>query len=141
MVDALPRQWMTEQRRFGHELCGMLDSENEREIRQLLLNSSRFDQHLSVYGATLVADLGDAGPFVFTFDQPDDKRIGELLKKPERHWGWLASLQKGDLPQLVKHWQERLIIGARPHQALYRFHDNRVLARALEHPPAEAYPA
>jgi hypothetical protein len=32
-------------------------------------------------------------------------------------------------------------VGERPHQALYRFHDNRVLTRAIEHLPVEANPA
>jgi hypothetical protein len=41
----------------------------------------------------------------------------------------------------VEHWRERLIIGKRPHQVLYRFHDSRVLARALKHLPIDAYPA
>ena len=36
MMDALPHQWMTEQRRFGHEICLVLDSANERETRQFL---------------------------------------------------------------------------------------------------------
>ena len=141
MTDSLPRQWMREQQRSDYALCVVLDSQNERDLRQSLLKTCQFDQYLSVYGETLVADLADAGPFVFTFEQPDDARISELLKNPQRHWGWLASLQKGDLSRLVKHWQERLIIGTRPHQALYRFHDNRVLSRALEHLSEDAWPA
>ncbi|MFJ2463759.1 DUF4123 domain-containing protein [Pseudomonas sp. NPDC087615] len=141
MTDSLPRQWMREQQRSGFALCVVLDSQNERDLRQSLLKTSQFDQCLSVYGETLVADLADAGPFIFTFDQPDDSRISELLKNPQRNWGWFASLQKGDLSRLVKHWHERLIIGARPHQALYRFHDNRVLSRALAHLPEDAWPA
>jgi hypothetical protein len=132
---------MREQQHLGHALCVVLDSENERDMRQSLLKTSQFDQYLSVYGETLVADLADAGPFIFILDQPDDSRIHELLKNPQRNWGWFASIQKGDLLRLVKHWHERLIIGARPHQALYRFHDNRVLSRALAHLPVEAYPA
>jgi len=141
MIDALPRQWMMEQRRFGHEICLVLDSQNERETRQSLLNSSQFEQYLGVYSGTHIAALADAGPFIFTLDQPGDRRIDELLEHPQRNWGWLASLQQGGMRKLVSHWHERLIIGTRPHQALYRFHDNRVLARALEHLPIEAYPA
>lgn len=141
MTHSPPHQWLIKHQRLGHALCVVLDSENERQMRQTLLKNTRADQYLSVYGQTRVADLSDAGPFVFTFDQPDDKSINELLKRPERHWGWLASFPKGRLPMLVDHWRERLIIGERPHQALYRFHDNRVLARTLRHLPVEAYPA
>jgi len=141
MINALPRQWMNEQRRSGHELCLVLDSQNERETRQLLLKASGHDQYLSVYNGTTLANLADAGPFIFTLDQPSDRRLDELLDHPERNWGWLASVEKGALRQLVSHWQERLIVGTRPYQALYRFHDNRVLSRALQHLPVEAYPA
>ena len=141
MTDLLPRQWMREQQKSGHALCVVLDSQNGRDLRQSLLKTCQFDQYLSVYGETWVADLADAGPFIFTFDQPDDSRIHELLKNPQRNWGWFASIERGDLNCLVKHWQDRLIIGARPHQALYRFHDNRVLSRALAYLPDEAYPA
>jgi hypothetical protein len=141
MIDSLPHRWITEQRRFGHEICLVLNSENERDTRQLLLNSCQLEQYLGVYSATNIAALADAGPFIFTLDQPGDRRIDELLDHPQRNWGWLASVPKGDLRKLVSHWHERLIIGTRPQQALYRFHDNRVLARALEHLPVEAYPA
>ncbi|MHC8349102.1 DUF4123 domain-containing protein [Pseudomonas sp. RT4P38] len=141
MIDALPNQWMNEQRRSGHELCLVLDSQNERETRQLLLKSSGYEQYLGVYNATTIADLADAGPFLFTLDQSGDRRLDDLLDHPERNWGWLASVEKGALRQLVNHWHERLIVGTRPYQAIYRFHDNRVLTRALEHLPVEEYPA
>jgi len=141
MTPTHPFQWMNEQAQLGRSLCVVLDSDSARETRQALLKTSRFDQYVAVYRETHVAELTDAGPFIFTFDEPNDKRIAPLLKHPERHWGWLASLAKGDLPTWVAHWHERLFIGTRPDQALYRFHDNRVLTRALAHLPVEAYPA
>ena len=141
MISTLPRQWMNEQRRLGHELCLVLDSQNERETRQLLLKSSGHDQYLSVYNATTLANLADVGPFIFTLNQSGDSRLDDLLKHPDRNWGWLASVEKGALRELVNHWQQRLIVGTRPYQALYRFHDNRVLSRVLKHMPPEEYPA
>lgn len=141
MTRSFPHRWLIEQQRLGHALCIVLDSENEHPIRQTLLKSRRPDQYLSIYGQTLVAELGDAGPFVFSVERPGDEPINELLDRPDSHWGWLASLPEGGLPTLVGHWRERLIIGERPQQALYRFHDNRVLARALKNLPVEAYPA
>ncbi len=141
MTHTLPRQWMNEQRRLGRELCLVLDSQNERETRQLLLKSSGHDHYLSVYNATTLANLADAGPFIFTLEQSGDRRFDELLDHPERNWGWLASVEKGALRGLVNHWQQRLIVGTRPYQALYRFHDNRVLSRALKHLRPEEYPA
>ncbi|WP_324727938.1 DUF4123 domain-containing protein [Pseudomonas chlororaphis] len=140
-IRTLPRQWMAEQLRLGHALCLILDSEGELDSRQALLNGRDSNQFCSVYRETPASDLADAGPFMFVIDDPDAQCISALLDAPERNWGWLASLQAGELPKLVAHWRARLIIGSRPHRALYRFHDNRVLSRALEHLPAEARPA
>lgn len=141
MSQSFVLHWLIEQHRADRLLCLVLDSQNEREMRQRWLKSSRYEQYASVYGETVVAELADTGPFLFTFDQPDDRRLDALLNRPDSHWGWLASLGQGELKAWVRHWQERLLVGARPHQALYRFHDNRVLARALEHLPPEALPA
>ncbi|MBC3373012.1 DUF4123 domain-containing protein [Pseudomonas sp. SWRI92] len=141
MSDSLPQQWLFEQQRLGHALCVVLDSENEQPMRQALLKNSQFDCYLSVYSQTPLADLSEVGPFVFTFDNPHDKNINELFGRPATHWGWLASLPKGHLPKLVEHWRERLIIGQRPDQAVYRFQDARVLARALKHLPVEMHAA
>ncbi|WP_166217894.1 DUF4123 domain-containing protein [Pseudomonas atagonensis] len=141
MTDAPVQRWLIKQHCAERLLCLVLDSQNERDMRQRWLKSSRYDQYASVYSETAVAELADTGPFVFTFDQPDDRRLDALLDRPDSHWGWLASLGKGELKTWTRHWQERLIIGNRPHQALYRFHDNRVLSRALAHLPVEALPA
>ena len=83
MINTLPRQWMNEQRRLGRELCLVLDSQNERETRQLLLKSSGHDQYLSVYNTTTLANLADAGPFIFTLEQSGDRRLDDLLDHPE----------------------------------------------------------
>lgn len=141
MSEVSVKQWMTERRRMGDGIYLVLDSQSEREARQALLQGSRFEQFQSVYRGTSVADLADAGPFIFSLDPADDRRFEPLLARPQNHWGWLASMPQGQLPLLVSHWQERLIIGERPHQALYRFHDNRVLARALNHLPEQELPA
>lgn len=141
MTDSVVQRWLFEQHHADRLLCLVLDSQNERDMRQRWLKSSRYEQYASVYGETVVAELADTGPFLFTFDQPDDRRLDALLDRPDSHWGWLASLGQGELNAWVRHWQERLLVGTRPHQALYRFHDNRVLARALEHLPSEALPA
>jgi hypothetical protein len=141
MNDTQPRQWLLEHLRLGHALCVILDADGEQPMLQTLIKNSRPDQYLSVFSKTLIADLSEVGPFVFTLDNPNDKNLQELLNRPDSHWGWLASLPKGHLPQLVGHWRERLIAGERPHQAVYRFHDNRVLARALAYLPVEAHAA
>lgn len=141
MSDLSPWQWMANQLKKDHALCLILDSEGALDVRQFLLEGRGSDQYRSVYSDTQIADLADLGPFIFLIDNPDDERIRELLKASERNWGWLASIHKDDLASLTQHWRERMIVGTRPNQALYRFHDNRVLTRALEHIPESARPA
>lgn len=141
MTPTLPRQWMLEQIRLGRSLCLILDAEGARETHQTLLNRQAPDQHYSVYRETQASGLADAGPFLFIFDNPDDDCVNSLLEAPQRNWGWLASIAEGEPLELLKHWRQRLIIGSRPHQALYRFHDNRVLSRALKHLPEDLLPA
>lgn len=140
MMATSPRQWMADQLQLGHSLCLILDSEGELDARNALLNTRGLEQCRSVYSETQVAGLANSGPFFFIIDNPDDKCLKELLEAPERNWGWFASLRQGELPAFTRHWRERLIIGMRPNQALYRFHDNRVLSRALAHIPEEARP-
>ncbi len=64
-----------------------------------------------------------------------------LLQTPQTHWGWLGSLADDDLGAVIRHWRERLLVGPAGSQALYRFHDNRTLARALAHLPTQQWPA
>lgn len=141
MSPVSPRQWMDEQHRQGHELCLILDSLGEIEIRQTLLNGRVHDRYASVYSQTPVAKLANAGPYLILIDRADTEHLNALLDAPERNWGWLASIAKGDLPALLQHWRERFLIGTRPNQALYRFHDNRVLSRVLDHLPVDALPS
>ncbi|MFJ2282416.1 DUF4123 domain-containing protein [Pseudomonas sp. NPDC087803] len=138
MNDAFPRHWMTGQFASGHGLYLLLDSQPpQRETRQTLLQTSDFEHYRILYKDTPAAELADHGPFVFALERYDDKRIAPLLASPESNWGWLFSLPQTSLSAWVEHWQQRLIIGARPHQALYRFHDNRVLSRTLAYLPTE----
>ncbi|MDC7816775.1 MULTISPECIES: DUF4123 domain-containing protein [Pseudomonas] len=140
MMIVAPGQWMAEQLKSGHSLCLILDSEGAIDTRQALLKHHDSQLYRSVYSETQVADLADSGPFIFLIDNLHDEGLKSLLKAPERNWGWLASIRQGELSALTQHWRERLISGERPHQALYRFHDNRVLSRALGHIAKEALP-
>lgn len=140
MMTVVPGQWMIEQLKSGHSLCLILDSEGATDTRQALLKHRDSQWYRSVYSETQVADLADSGPFIFLIDNLHDEELKSLLKVPEHNWGWLASIRQGDLSALTQHWRERLIMGERPNQALYRFHDNRVLTRALGHIAQEAHP-
>lgn len=140
MSPVSPWQWIEEQHRQGRELCLILDSLGEMETRQTLLNGRACDRYASVYDQTSVARLANAGPYLILLSRADTEALSGLLGAPERNWGWLASIAQGDLPALLEHWRQRFLLGSRPNQALYRFHDNRVLARALAFMPQEARP-
>ncbi|PMY64015.1 MULTISPECIES: DUF4123 domain-containing protein [Pseudomonas] len=128
-----PEQWMRVQGELGQRLYLILDSVGQLDERNALLNERDNDQYSNLYSGTPASALAAIGPYLFQLDTLDHPAIQVLLKTPERHWGWLASSASGDLDQLARHWRARLVTGERPNQALYRFHDNRVLGRALAH--------
>lgn len=136
-----PHQWLDEQRHQGRELCLILDALHQMEVRQVLLKARAFDRYASVYSQTPVAELANAGPYLIVIDRGDTEQVSKLLEAPERNWGWLASIARGDFPALLQHWRERILVGTRPNQGLYRFHDNRTLTRALEHISVDVLPA
>ena len=80
MKIASVRQWMAEQLTLGHSLCLILDSEGERAARQALLKNHGPEQYCRVYSETPLADLADAGPFIFLINSPDNEHIKELLR-------------------------------------------------------------
>ena len=138
MTNLSPRQWMAEQRRQGYSLCLVLDAQDQLDTRQALAGHRSPDRYSSVYSATPVAELAGIGPFLFILGDGDDDELDRLINAPDGQWGWFASLREGGLPEWVEHWRERLLVGTRPHQALYRFQDPRVLSRALAHLPVSA---
>lgn len=140
MTAITPQQWMSVELHQGRSLCLVLDSEGEQEARKALLNHLPEDQYCCVYSETPVAELAPVGPFLFFLDNPGNEALAELLQHPERHWGWLASLPPDALTQWASHWRERTLIGEQPDRALYRFHDPRVLGRALARLPATQLP-
>lgn len=109
--------------------------------RDALLEGREPHQYGNLYSGTPASSLAAIGPYLFRLDALDHPVIQALLKSPERHWGWLASSASSDLESLSRHWRARLVTGERPNQALYRFHDSRVLGRALAHLQPEQRPA
>ena len=141
MSTSVPGQWLEEQRRLGNELCVTLDSQSALPALQRLLKGRAHDRYSNVYAQTVVAELAAASPFLILLDPADTESVRALCSAPQRDWGWLASLPPGALPAWTAHWRERCVSGTRPHLALYRFHDNRVLTRALAWLPEDTHPA
>lgn len=141
MTVVSPMQWLAEQRLHDRIVCLVLDVEAEPETRQALTATLAPEQWCTFYSNTAVAELAAFGPACFLLAGSSARLIQSVLNAPQSHWGWLASLPPGAMPAWVEHWRQRLLIGQRPQQALYRFHDNRVLARALARLPETAVPA
>ncbi len=134
-----PGQWITEQSRLARSMYLIFDSEGERETRQALLTVEPTPDNISVYNKTPVSDVA-TGPLILQINNALRPVLSSLLETPERNWGWLVSCEGDQLTTLAEHWRARIIIGQRPNQALYRFQDNRVLTRALNHLTPEALP-
>lgn len=135
-----PEQWLQEQARLGRCLYLMLDSDGQMPERNALVAEWGDDRCRAVYLGTPAHSLASAGPYLFHIQRIDHPILMALLKAPETDWGWLASGSGTDLETLTQHWRDRLVTGEPSNQVLYRFHDNRVLGRALTCLPPEHFP-
>ncbi|MGB3122270.1 MAG: DUF4123 domain-containing protein [Pseudomonas sp.] len=135
---SMPSRWMAQQQQAGRRLCLILDGNHA--AREALLAVRSLSQHGSFYRDTALAELEAVGPVFVLLDQVGEPALVDLLHHPQANWGWLGSLPDDDLSGMVRHWRERLLVGPAGSQAVYRFHDNRTLARALAHLPNEDWP-
>lgn len=137
-MDNLAHHWMARQQQAGRRLCLML--EGASQARQSLLAVRSVSQYRSLYAQTSLAELAATGPVVLLLDRVGEPALLSLLQTPQMNWGWLGSMASADLTDLTQHWRDRLLIGPQGDQALYRFYDNRTLARALDHLAPEQWP-
>lgn len=134
----MPGQWMAQQQQAGRRLCLILESNDE--VSPLMLAVRTLPEYRSLYAETALAELATAGPVLLLLEHLSEPALLELLQRPQTNWGWLGSLASEDLTSAARHWRERLLVGAQGDQALFRFHDNRTLARVLEYLPTEHWP-
>lgn len=130
-LDAKLEHWLREQSRLQRRRYLILDALGNAETLRALLAGLPPTSYVSLYLGSEVAELASEGPFVIQLANGETPALTDLLSHPERHWGWLASAEGDALPALARHWHARMLVGQRPHMALYRFHDNQVLGRAL----------
>ncbi|KGE68162.1 MULTISPECIES: DUF4123 domain-containing protein [Pseudomonas] len=135
----MPGQWMAQQQQAGRHLCLILEGQNAARERLLAVRS--LSDYRSFYGETVLAELMKEGPVILQLKQMSEPALRDLLQQPEGHWGWLGSLPGEDLTSVTRHWRDRLLTGPEGEQSLYRFHDNRTLARALDYLCPEHWPA
>ncbi|UOB25840.1 DUF4123 domain-containing protein [Pseudomonas orientalis] len=131
-------QWMAQQQQAGRRPCLILEASNER--CQSLMAARDLSQYCPLYGETAAAQLASKGPVILLLEQPGEPALVSFLQNPEVNRGWLGSLPSEDLAVVTRHWRERLLVGPQGEKALYRFHDNRTLARALAYLPPEQWP-
>ncbi|WP_339439452.1 MULTISPECIES: DUF4123 domain-containing protein [unclassified Pseudomonas] len=134
----MPGHWMAQQQRAGRQLCLIL--EGQSNARQPLLAARSLSEYRSLYGETALAELAVEGPVILLLKQISEPVLLNLLQQPETNWGWLGSLPSEDLTGVAQHWRDRLLVGQEGEQSMYRFHDNRTLARALAYLCLEHWP-
>ncbi|MFP3496415.1 DUF4123 domain-containing protein [Pseudomonas sp. SIMBA_059] len=137
-MQGMPYPWMALQQQAGRHLCLIVDG--GAEACQALSAARDASRYCTLYSQTVLAELAHTGPVILLLEQVGEPALTRLLQQPETNWGWLGSLLNNDLTDVTRHWRERMLVGAPGRQALYRFQDNRTLARALAYLPAEQWP-
>ncbi len=130
-------KWLSDQLGQQRELLLIIDRLAEPDPVQILSSADLMQDYVNLYQGTEFADLADIGPWLVAVGVSEIVRIQSLLDAPERNWGWLASADHIDLTALAQHWRERMQIEEQGQRSLYRFQDNRIIARHL----AELAPA
>ncbi|MDT3711996.1 MAG: DUF4123 domain-containing protein [Pseudomonadaceae bacterium] len=133
-------QWLDDQRAQQRQLLLVVDSLAEPNPVQELFARDLMHDYVNLYHATEFADLADIGPWLVALSEFEIARIQPLLDAPERNWGWLASADRVELPVLAQHWRERMQVDEQGQRSLYRFQDNRVIARHLAELAAHQQP-
>ena len=124
-------EWIADQLAQQRELLLVIDRLAEPDPVQALFNADLMQDYVNLYQDTELADLAEVGPWLVRLHNPDAELVQTLLDTPEDNWGWLASAAHIDLTTLAQHWRERMLIDEQEQRALYRFQDNRVIARHL----------
>lgn len=132
MIEAA-QGWINEQLSQQHELLLVIDRLAEPDPIRELFGADLMQDYVNLYQDTEFANLADVGPWLVRLSNPSAALVRTLLETPQRDWGWLASAQHIDMAALTQHWRARLLIDEEGLRSLYRFQDNRVMARSLAH--------
>lgn len=124
-------KWLSEQLGQQRELLLIIDRLAEPDPVQILFSADLMQNYVNLYQGTEFADLADIGPWLVVMSAFEVAKIQPLLDTPEHNWGWLASADSIDLSALAHHWRERMYVDEEGQRSLYRFQDNRVIARHL----------
>lgn len=130
MSDVL-NNWLGEQARLNRILILALDSLAEPNPVTPLYSAGVMKRSVQLYRRTEFAQFASISPWLTELQNPGDEAFRKLLDDPQRNWGWIGSMDKADLDSLTQHWIARMVIDEDGDRSLFRFQDNRVLARCL----------
>lgn len=139
MSDAL-NNWLGEQARLNRVLILALDSLAEPNPVTSLYSAGLMQRSVQLYRGTQYAEFVAISPWLTELNNPSADAFRKLLDDPQRNWGWIGSMDKADLDSLTQHWRARMIIDEDGERSLFRFQDNRVIARCLTNLKASEYP-
>lgn len=123
--------WLADQMAQQRELLLIVDRLAEPDPIEALFSADLMQDYVNLYQGTDFAEMADVGPWLIRLHEPEAELIQSLFDTPERHWGWLASAAYIDLTALTQHWRARMLIDEHEQRSLYRFQDNRIVARHL----------
>jgi len=123
--------WLNEQTKLNRTLVLVLDSLAEPNPVPVLYSAGLMQRSVQLYRRTQYADFAAISPWLALQDNVSASAFQALLADPERHWGWIGSMETPDLDALTQHWQARMVIEEEGNRSLFRFQDNRVIARCL----------
>ena len=123
--------WLGEQSRLNRVLILALDSLAEPNPVTSLYSAGVMQRSVQLYRRTEYAQFAAISPWLTELQNPGNDAFRRLLDDPQRNWGWIGSMDKADLDSLTQHWIARMVIDEDGERSLFRFQDNRVLARCL----------
>lgn len=139
MSDAL-NNWLGEQAKLNRVLILALDSLAEPNPVTSLYSAGLMQRSVQLYRRTQYADFAAISPWLTELHNSGADAFRKLLDDQQRNWGWIGSMDKADLDSLTQHWQARMVIEEDGERSLFRFQDNRVIARCLANLNATEYP-
>lgn len=139
MSDSL-NNWLGEQARLNRVLILALDSLAEPNPVTSLYSAGLMQRSVQLYRGTQYAEFAPISPWLTELTNPSADAFRKLLDDPQRNWGWIGSMDKADLDSLTQHWRARMVIDEDGERSLFRFQDNRVLARCLTNLKTSEYP-
>jgi len=132
--------WLSKQQAQRRQLLLVIDSLAEPAPLPRLFSADLVQSYANLYQGTEVDEMASVGPWLILVNELNLTQLRSLTDAPEHNWGWLASTEHADMATLTQHWQARLFADEQVQRSLYRFQDNRIVARHLSEMDASQRP-